>query len=89
MLSTGEIIILVIVLMGFPIITLQAKRHKQMLLAFLGYCSLLLSSVTALFTFPGSTSVIALARSIFIMSTGIFFAGAAVLSYKRMKGVVK
>lgn len=89
MLSYEGIVILLIVLLGFPLMMMETRKFPQMKYMLLGYICVVVASIFATRMMPGSAGVVEMGRSVCIMAAGLFFGAGAVVSFKRMKGVIK
>jgi hypothetical protein len=89
MLSAEGLVIMFIVLLGFPLIAMETRKFPKMKFIFLGYLCIVVASLFATRMIPGSTDYVGLARSLCIMASGILFGAGAYVSNKRMMGVLK
>ena len=89
MTSFEAALILLISALGFPLIFMETRKFPQMRYMMLGYLCILAATAFAIPMKVGEARVVALARSVSIMAAGLFFGAGALISYKRMKKVIK
>ena len=88
-LSVEGLVILVIVLLGFPLIIMETKKYPRMKYMLLGYICVVVASIFATRMIPGTAGITAMSRSVCIMAAGLFFGAGAFVSFRRMEEVIK
>lgn len=87
--SIEGLIILLIVLLGFPLMVMETRKYPKMKYMLMGYICVVVASIFATRMVPGSPGIAALGRSVCIMAAGLFFGAGAFVSFRRMEKVIK